>query len=237
MSIETFVWVKASFPDEGQAKAATDLLQQSLSDHEHELASALHELNPVENQSDYENDTINVEGIKRRKEVLSINCYTYSSEEPNWFAYSIFELGAPRIVITADSDGHRRNYYFIDGRKVSKKKFEGDKPKKPLSKKDAEINSKLFLPEGRVKVVVELLSTWWVGDIWESLGMKFRTTEGDIFYYQGRGQLTDLFFNNDTGDYDTTRKAEFSAAFERGRLDGEYVSFAKRPTKISRLDG
>ncbi len=233
MSIETFVFVDGIFPSDELAKKASDELVKSLSENEHELASSLHKLYPVENQIAYKNDTINVEDIKKKNNVLSINAYTYTSEEPTWFAYSFYKLGATKIQITVDSDGYRRNFYFIDGKNVSKKKYISDKPKKQLSAKDIEINKNLFLPEGRVTVKAKLVSTWPVGDIWESVGLKFETLDGDTFYHKGRGQLIDVLYNNKIEDFDTSLVVEFDAAFERGRIEDEYVSFAKRPTKIN----
>jgi hypothetical protein len=232
MSIEARVSVKATFPDDEKAKEATSELKKALKKNDHELASALDSLNPIENQSEYASDTINVEDISRKKNVLSIFSYTYTSEEPTWFSRSLYELGAQKIYIRGVWDGHGRNYYYIDGDQVTKKKFEGDKPKKPLSAKDIEINKNLFLPDERATVKAKLISTWSVGDIWESVGFKFETLDGVIFYHQGRGKIMELLWNDKNEDFDKEVTVEFSAAFERGRLEGEYVSFAKRPTKI-----
>lgn len=107
-----------------------------------------------------------------------------------------------------------------------KKTFDGDKPKKPLSAKDIEIDKDLFLPDGRVTVKATLVSYWSVGNIYESTCIEFETDEGDKFYYKGTGQLTELVFDN------APKICEFCAAFERGKLDDEYVSFVKRSTKV-----
>ena len=232
MSIEARISISATFPDDDSAKDATSKLKKSLKISQHELASALNALNPIENQSDYVDDTINVEDISRKKNILSIYAYTYTSEEPIWFAKSIYELGANKVFIRGQWDGHGRNYYFLNGEKVSKKIYDGDKPKKPLSAKDIEINRNLFLPEGRVTVRARLLSTWSVGDIYESTGIEFEALDGTKFYHQGKGQLVDALYNFDKGEFDTMIEVEFSASFERGKLEDKYVSFAKRPTKI-----
>ena len=233
MSIEARVSIRATFPDDEKAKQATSDLKKSLKKNEHELASALDALNPVASQEAYKEDTIHVEDIGRKKSVLSISSYTYTSEEPIWFAKSLAELGAERIFIRGQWDGHGRNYYFLNGEEVPKKKFDGDKPKKPLSAKDIEINKGLFLPEGRVSVKAKLVSTWSVGDIYESTGMEFQMLDGTTFYHKGKGQLVELLFDYEKLEFDTTVVVEFSAAFERGKHENEFVSFAKRPTKIT----
>lgn len=236
MSIEARITVSASFPDDAIAKEATSQLKKSLKKNQHELASALDALNSIPNQSAYENDTINVEEASRKKNILTIYSYTYTKEEPIWFAKSLYELGANKIFIRGVWDGHGRNFYFIDGEQVPKKTYDGDKPKKP-----------------RITIRAKLISTWSVGDIYESTGLELETSDGEILYHIGKGQLVSAFYNYDQNEYDTTKEVEFSAAIERGKLDGEYlspsskfstaiesgeskvkyVSFVKRPTKIT----
>lgn len=226
MSIEAHIAIKATFLDEDKAKSSTSELKKSLKKNDHELASALDSLNSIENQCDYKDETINVEEVSRKKGILSIYAYTYSSEEPIWFAKSLYELGAKKIFIRGGWDGHGRNFYFLDGKKVSKKIYDGDKPKKKLSVKDIEINEKLFLPEGRVHVNVTLVNHWQVGDIYESVLLEFVTDDGNTFFHKATGQLKQISYEG------SSKKCEFTAAFERGKNEGEYVSFAKRPTKV-----
>ena len=226
MSVEAQITIRATFQDEDQAELATSELKKSLHKNEHELASALDKLNPIENQKDYKNESINVEEISRKKNVLSIFAYSYSSEEPTWFAKSLYELGAKKIFIRGQWDGYGRNYYFLAGKKVSKKIYEGDKPKKALSAKDIEINKNLFLPDNRVQVKATLVNYWEVGDIYESILMKFLTDEGNTFYHKATGQLLQIAYEG------YLNECEFSATFERRKLDGEYASFAIRPTKV-----
>ncbi len=95
-----------------------------------------------------------------------------------------------------------------------------------MSAKDVEINRDLFLPEGRVLVKAKLLSYWSIGDIYESIMMKYETNDGVIFYHKATGKLKEMAYNGGP------RMCEFSASFERGKLEEEYVSFAKRPSKI-----
>lgn len=226
MSIEARITLRATFPSDDLAKQATTQLKKSLKLNEHELASALDSLNPVENQDAYKDATINVEEISRKKQVLSIYSYTYTSEEPTWFAKSLFELGAHKIFIRGQWDEYGRNYYFLNGNKVSKKKYEGDKPTKPLSEKDIEINKHLFLPDGRVHVKVTLVNSWSLDDIYESVMMEFVTDDGSTFFHKATGKLKELSYEG------APKECEFSAIFERGKIKGEYVSLAKRPTKI-----
>jgi hypothetical protein len=215
MSIEARVFVIAEFPDDEAAKSAASNLRKSLKKNQHELASALHALNPIANQSDYANDTINVEELSKKKKVISISSYTYSSEEPTWFAKSVYQLGANKVHIRGVWDGEVRNYYFLNGESVSKKKYSGDKPKNP-----------------RVLVRASLMSAWDVGDIYESTGLQLKALDGSTVYYVGRGGLVDAFFNFSTNQFDKSICVEFSAAVEKGVLDGNQVLFAKRPTKI-----
>lgn len=235
MSIEARVRVTATFPSEDSAKNATSELKKSLKNNDHELAKALNALNPIENQGNYHDDHINVEEIKRKNCALTINSYTYTSEQPTWFAKSLAKLGAERIHIIGNWDGHVQNYYFLEGEKVQKKVFTGEPPQKILSAKDIEINKGLFLPDGRVTVRAKLISTWVVGDIYENIGMKFITTSGDEFFYKGRGQLVDTLWNSKTEKFDTSITIEFSAVFERETHEKNYASFAKRPTKIVKI--
>ena len=109
---------------------------------------------------------------------------------------------------------------------VPKKKYEGEKPKKALSAKDIEINKNLFLPEGRVHVNATLVDQWDIGDIYESILMEFVTNDGNVFFHKATGQLKQLAYEG------SEKNCEFSAAFERGKHNGEHVSFAKRPSKV-----
>jgi len=233
MSIEARINISATFADEEIAKKSTAELKRELKKNNFELASALDTLNTIENQSYYKDQAINVEEITRKKNVVSVSSYTYTSESPVWFTKSLAQLGANKIFIRGQWDDVGRSFYFLKGEKVTKTIFDGDKPKKELSAKDIEINSKLFLPEKRVIVKVKLVSAWSVGDIYESTGMEFKSVCGNVFYYKGAGQLVDMFWNSDLEEFDTSITVEFGAAFERGKVADEFVSFVKRPTKIT----
>ena len=235
MSIEARISITATFTDEETAKAATSELKKSLKKNNDELSSSLDTLHPIENYIDYKNDSINVESINRKSNVLSISSYTYSSVEPVWFAKSLSQLGAIKIFVRGQWDGVGRNFYFMDGSKVSKKIFDGDKPKNELSEKDIEINKSLFLPEGRVSVKVQLISAWAAGDIYESMILKLKTTCENTIYYKGTGQIVDIFWASDREEFNTSLVVEFSTVLERGKIENEFVSFAKRPTKINVL--
>ena len=101
------------------------------------------------------------------------------------------------------------------------------------SAKDIEINKNLFLPEDRVNIKAKLISSWFFGDIYESIALKLISTNGDEFYHVGKGKLVDAFYNSEKDDYDKEIIGEFDAAFERGKLEDKYASFAKRPTKVN----
>jgi hypothetical protein len=123
-----------------------------------------------------------------------------------------------------------RNYYFLNGKGVPRKEYVGEKPRKRLSEKDVEINKNLFLPKGRVHVKAKVTNHWQVGDIYESVLLEFETDDGNRFYHKTTGQLKQLSFEG------PSNQCEFSAAFERGKLEGEYVSYAKRPSKVKIIE-
>ncbi len=227
MSIETSVAIKAIFRDDTAAKGAIKRLKKSLVLNEHDLPCALNDINPLKQQNSYQGENIYVENISQINNIIDILCYTYTSERPIWFVESLYKLGAHKIQISNNWDERGKKYYFRDGKITSKNIYDGDKPKTFISENDrSTINKDLFLPEGRVHVKAKLISHWFVGDIYENDILKFVDENGEIFYYKGSGKLTDII----SGDY--LNECEFNAAFESGNLDGEYVSFAKRPTKI-----
>lgn len=237
MSIEARVRVTATFVDEKIASQAELELNNFLIENDHELAQALNAIYPVANQIDYKDELINVEKIKRNSCKLTIDSYTYTSEHPVWFVKSLAKLGAEKVHIIGNWDGNVQNYYFLNGIKVQKKKFFGESPEKSLSAENVEIVNGLFLPNGRVKVRAKLISTWAVGDIYESTGMEFKTLEGDVFFYKGRGVILDVLWNSKMEEFDTSVVIEFSAVFEVEKKGGQYASFAKRPTKVVQVMG
>lgn len=237
MSIEARVRVIATFVDEKIASQAELELKNSLIENDHELAQALNAIYPVANQIDYKDELINVEKMERNSCKLTIDSYTYTSEHPVWFVKSLAKLGAEKIHIIGSWDGNIQNYYFLSGSKVPKKKFFGESPENSLSAKNFEIGNGLFLPNGRVKVRARLISNWAVGDIYESTGMEFKTLEGDVFFYKGRGVILDVLWNSTTEEFDTSVVIEFSAVFEVEKKGGQYASFAKRPTKVVQILG
>lgn len=99
MSIETQLVIKATFDSVKQAQTVQTLLKTSLTNHDDELASALNALHPIDVRADFAGEEINVETIKRRKKVITISAYTYSSEEPTWFMPSFYALGAVKTVL------------------------------------------------------------------------------------------------------------------------------------------
>ena len=221
---EVNITVRAFFDDEAQAKDATKELKAAARRSGHDLTKAINSLYPIENCEDY--PALDIEDITRKRANVTILAYTGRTEPVVWFAESLSKLGPTRIFIREEWDEGGSNHYFLKGKRVSKKTYDASKPKRPLSARDIEINKNLFLPEGRVTVKATLVSHWYVDDIYESIGLEFVTDDGITFYYKGRGQLTQMISD------DSPKTCQFDAAFERGRLKGEYVSFAKRPTKV-----
>ena len=222
---EVYTTVRASFEAREVASAARKQITSTLEVHNYELISAFNAILPIPDYEAY--GSLSYEDMTLKNGNLALYAYSGRIEPPLWIADTLTHLGAKKVYIRTQYDEGGNNYYFLDGKCVSKKTYDGDKPEKRLTAKDIEINKNLFLPEGRVRVKATLVSHWEVGDMYESLGMQFETEEGHTFYHKGTGKLTQLA--SDT----LSNTCEFSAVFERGKLDGEYVSFAKRPSKIA----
>ena len=221
---EVNITVRASFADEKQAKEVTKQLKSAAKKYDCELTKTIHSLYSIEDYEIY--NELHIEKISCKKNNLTILAYTGRTDPVVWFAPSLYSLGASKIYIREQWDEGGSNYYFLNGKKVSKKTYDGEKKKKLLSEKDIEINQGLFLPAGRVMVKATLIAHWSVDDMYENICMEFVTEDGMPFYYKGTGSLTELTLDN------SPKTCEFNAAFERGKLDGEYVAYAKRPTKI-----
>merc|ERR1711879_1082739 len=172
-------------------------------------------------------DTINIENIKQTKARLMFYGYTYTPEQVDWFMPSLASIGANRIHYVATADGYKENNWYLDGKRVSKKTFDKDKPKKPLSPKDLEINSQLFLPEGRATVDVTVGSIRCLNEDEDMFGRTlviFHKDDGHAILHIGNGKLIDMAKPG--------AKLRFDAAFERIKWEDEYYAKAMRPTKI-----
>ncbi len=226
MSTEVWVIIKATFSTTEAAETAASQLKRSLAEQGGELTQALNTLQATAQPPSGPEESLTIEHVERKKNVLSIAGYTYTSEPPVWFTAALHPLGAQKIHIRDQWDEGGSHYYFLEGQRVSKRKFEGDKPKRPLSARDIEINKNLFLPEGRVHIKATLTQHWPVGDIYESILLEFMSDDNQRFYHKATGRLKQITYEG------SPTTCEFSAIFERGKHDGQYVSFAKRPTKI-----
>ncbi len=218
------ITIRAYFTNESVAKSVIKKLRLAAKEHNHDLTKTINSLHEIENHGDH--NILDIDEISRKKNCVIIQAYTGRTEPVVWFAASLANLGAPKIYIREQWDEGGSSYYFLNGRRVNKKNYESGKPEKPLSKKDIEINKHLFLPVGRVQVRATLLSHENFGDIYENTLMKFITNNNETFYYKGKGELLRLL----SDDFENI--TEFHASFERGKLEGKYVSFAKRPTQI-----
>ena len=222
---EVYTTVRASFEEREVASAARKQITEILEANNNEITRAF---NAIQSIPEYEAlGRLTFEDMTLKNGNLALYAYSGRIEPPTWIADTLTHLGAKKVYIRTQYDEGGNNYYFLDGKRVSKKTYEGDTPEKRLTAKDIEINKNLFLPEGRVRVKATLVSHWEVGDMYESLGMQFQTEDGHTFYHKGTGKLTQL------ASQTLSNTCEFSAVFERGKLDGEYVSFAKRPSKIT----
>ena len=221
---EIYTSIKATFKDEKVAKEIYNRINSQLENHDWNLCSLFNTIHPIDNYEAYRG--LSYESMEIKKATLHIQTYSGRIEPPTWIADTLTFVGASKIYFRMQYDEGGENFYFVDGRRVSKKKYDGDKPPKPLSAKDIEINKSLFLPEGRVTVKATLVSHWNYDDMYESIGLEFVTEDGQTFFHKGTGKLTNIISNT------VSDTCEFAAVFERGRLNGEYVSFAKRPSKI-----
>ena len=222
---EVTIQIIADFNDVDCASNAHKKLKSSAKSNDYELNKTLNDLYPFDNFKSYKQFEIHIEDISKKKNKLSIVAYTGRTDPVTWFSEPLHKLGAKKIYIRENWDEGGCNYYFVDGVKVSKGKYNDEEPK-PLTKKDLQINKNLFLPEGRIDIEASLVSHWFSDDIYGSVYMEFISSNGDRFYHKGTGQLTSMV------NHTHSNKCEFVASFERGKLKGEYVSFAKRPSKI-----
>ena len=221
---EVYTTIRAAFEERELASSARKQINNALKAADDELTSAFNAIHPIPDHEAYGNLTF--EDMTLKSGNLALYAYSGRIEPPMWIADTLTHLGAKKVYIRMQYDEGGTNYYFLHGKRVSKKTYDSDKPDKTLSAKDLEINKNLFLPEGRIRVKATLIAHWEMGDMYESLGMQFETEDGHTFYHKGTGKLTQLVSNT------LSNTCEFSAVFERGKLDGEYVSFAKRPSKI-----
>jgi len=221
---EVYVSIRTNFLEESEAEDRLRQLKTAAEKRDYELSKTINELSPV---ADYPEDTeIWIEKLERKHKSILIEAYSGRIEPPLWFAAALAEIGSVKTQIREQWDEGGKTYYFMGKKKVTKKVYHGDN--KPLSQKDIEINKTLFLPEGRIAITATLLDFYWdENDYGEFCVMKMVTDQGEHFVYKGSSVLlTDLTL----AEYENT--CQFFAVFERGTLAGEYVSFAKRPTKI-----
>ena len=222
---EINISVEAELKNDSEAKSFVKKLKTAAKDSQYDFYKSLNNICSMLNDTEY--DEVNIDDISRTSNCAYISLYSGRISSVSWIALALSKLGAKKVYMKELWDEGSLNHYFLNGESVCKNAYEGKEVKK-LSPEDIEINKKLFLPEGRVKVRATLES---YEDISKGKGnkllMEFLTSRNNKFYYSGGGELTELV----SEDYDSL--TEFTATFERGKLNGEYVSFAKRPTGIA----
>ena len=222
---EVYVTITMTCESEDAAKKLSIELDAASEKQDHDLTRTIHSLSPIEDHDMYAE--LSIEEIKQEAQQVTIYSYTGQTEPAHWFAGALHSLGAQKIFIREQWDEGGSSYYFLDGKKVDKKTFEGDQA---LSETDPKINDGLFLPEGRATVVATLISYFDLeNDPWERTVLEFKTDDGYTFYYMGKGKLQNLTRGT------SEKRCQFDALFESGQLNGKSVSLAKRPTQIQRL--
>ncbi|MES2818761.1 MAG: tetratricopeptide repeat protein [Pseudomonadota bacterium] len=220
---ETSITVRAQFSDQADAQAFLDRLSAAASEHGDELSAAIASLTPVGPHA--EDDVITLERLRREDDTVVMLAYAGRIDPPVWFVKGLARLGAQRTAVFEVRDDGGATHYFIGAKKASKKAFEAAGKSRP--EPCAPPGSDLFLPQGRVTVKARLLSHVWKTSFLERYCvMRMQTEEGRHFVYKGTSALTGMSAD------DQEKTCQFSAVFELGELDGETVSFAKRPTKI-----
>lgn len=218
---ETLISLSVQFASEAQAQGVQAHLD--LPAHTYELSTVLASLAPEVVAPPGQD--IDIERVERQGSVLTIAAYAGRIDPPLWLVPGLVQLGATRIVLSESADDGGTQYYFIGGKKVSKKAFEASAalmPKPPL-----QAASDQFLPNGRVSVKATLLSHEWKASRFERYCvMHMQAEDGRYFLYKGTAALTKM-----TED-DHEKTCTFSAVFEAGEYDGKIVAFAQRPTKI-----
>jgi len=229
---ERSITIESQFKDEQVTAKVIKELKSLLKQYDSYLYASLKEipLDDKEYQENREYDDIHIESISKNKNsiFLSGTASRYGLS-PTFFVDLLAQKGALKTVTSEQGDHKRVYYYFLDGKKVTKKIFFSDVPKKPLTQKQKEIEAKLYLPKGRVLVKAELLEFEWFDDemYGEFCVMFMKTDKGDEFIYKGTSkkliQVTLERYNN---------HCEFFATFEKGKYNKKHVSFVKRPTKV-----
>jgi hypothetical protein len=169
-----------------------------------------------------------VTDVEIKKNIISIKADTGKVAPPVWLAPPLAKLGSTKILIRKQFGGGSKIYYFLKHRKTTKKKFDAYKPKASLSAKDLEINKNLFLPEGRVSVKAALVDFVWAeGYYGEYCNMNMLTENGMPIYYSGTSEALTQVTKDEFEDV-----CEFTATFERQKIQGEYMAVIKRPLKV-----
>lgn len=186
-----------------------------------DLTKTISSLHKIENDDKYEE--VFIEEIACKNNTINIVALSGRIDPLTWIASALKKLGSKKIAIYCQYDEGGEALYFLEGKKVSRKKYNNN----GTSNKELSIdNSGLFLSEDRVFVRATLISHKNLESSGKKKLMKFVTDKKQTFYYKGQGELTEVA-SDDWGNL-----TEFRASFEKGKLEGEEVSFAKRPTQI-----
>jgi len=218
---EVNITISLELESDSAAKELVTKLKNASEIYDHELTKSISSLHKIKKHEKY--NQLYIENIDSKNREIEIIAYCGRTKPVTWFAGALSKLGASKIVINEQWDEGGSVYYFIDGKKVTKKKFLN--AGNVTSTKNVE-NGDLFVSEDRKFVSATLISHRKVGRSGKQLLMEFITNDNCRFYYQGLGELTGLV-SDDFGE--TT---EFRASFVKGKLEGKEVSFAKNPTQI-----
>jgi hypothetical protein len=207
------------FNSEEAAQKLADDLQQAAEKNGNDLAKSISALRGV--GSNQTSDQLSIESIRARSTEVQIAAYTGRTDPAAWLGGALSSLGASRAQIREQWDDGGATYYFLDGVQVGRKKYLHDDDTSAAGVEG------FLVSDDRISVRATLVGFEKVSASGEVLLMEFVTDDDQRFYYRGKGELAELA----SDDYENI--TEFRAAFEAGKLKGEDVSFAKRPSQVA----
>lgn len=152
-------------------------------------------------------------------------------ESPEWIVPSIFSLGTRLLEVSVNLDEGFEAACYIEGKKVSNRSFKSAR-KALVETIVSNIKPQdLFLPKGKVRVTAKVEEIQTRKGSWDNYRLlRMSTDAGHEIYYRGNSSKMVTFAKQKR-----IKRISFLAEFEQGDLDGRYVSFAKRPSKIEAL--
>ena len=217
---EVNIYVLLEVDSEDRAEELSRDLQRAAEANRYDLTKSINSLHKIKSHEKYPD--VNIESIRAKSNEIQIIAYSGITEPVTWFSQALSNLGARKLHIREQWDEGGSSYYFLNGKKVSRKRYLLGQEMQPAIEVDG-----FLISEDRIFVRARLISFEKASKTGNTLLMEFVTDKDQKFYYRGQGELTELV----SDDYEDI--TEFRASFEKGTLKGLDVSFAKRPTQVA----